>query len=110
MALARKNAYVAHINQTQLEWDHNNAARARELLENPDETEFRGFEWHYLKRLYYPERLSLEAQRQGSRAWRSAPMASGSPPGKRGHHTLKRMGRRFGTGDDVSTLKQGTTT
>ena len=38
----------------------NNVAHARELLENPDEAEFRGFEWHYLKRLYYPERLTLK--------------------------------------------------
>ena len=35
-------------------------AHARELLENPDEAEFRGFEWYYLKRLYYLERLTLK--------------------------------------------------
>jgi eukaryotic-like serine/threonine-protein kinase len=57
---ARRNAYFAHINLAQWEWDGTNADHARELLENPDEAEFRGFEWHYLKRLYYPERLRLK--------------------------------------------------
>jgi WD40 repeat protein len=34
-------------------------AHARKIVENPDEAEFRGFEWYYLKRLYYPELLTL---------------------------------------------------
>ncbi len=57
---ARQNAYFAHINLAQREWDGTNVSHARELLENPDEAEFRGFEWYYLKRLYYPELLTLK--------------------------------------------------
>ena len=55
----RRNAYFAHLAVAQREWEAFHVTRARELLENPDEAEFRGFEWHYLKRLYYPERLTL---------------------------------------------------
>jgi len=57
---ARQNAYFAHINLAPREWDGGNVAHARELLENPDEAEFRGFEWYYLRRLFYPERLTLK--------------------------------------------------
>ncbi len=57
---ARQNAYVAHINLAQREWDNNYASHARELLENADEAEFRGFEWHYLKRHFYPELFTLK--------------------------------------------------
>ena len=60
MREARQNAYFAHINLAQREWDIPNVAHARELLENPDEAEFRGFEWYYLKRLYNPELLTLK--------------------------------------------------
>jgi hypothetical protein len=44
---ARRNAYIAHINLAPREWDNTNVVHARELLENPDEAEFRGFEWYY---------------------------------------------------------------
>jgi hypothetical protein len=57
---ARQNAYIAHIILAQREWNDTHVARARELLENPEEAEFRGFEWYYLKRLYYPELLTLK--------------------------------------------------
>jgi WD40 repeat protein/predicted Ser/Thr protein kinase len=63
--VARQNAYVAHISLAQRDWDGTSVAHARELLENPDEAEFRGFEWHYLKRLYYPELLTLRGHTFG---------------------------------------------
>jgi WD40 repeat protein/predicted Ser/Thr protein kinase len=58
---ARQNAYYAHINLAPREWDVANVAHARELLEHPDEAEFRGFEWYYLKRLFYAEQSTLKA-------------------------------------------------
>jgi WD40 repeat protein len=70
---ARRNAYVAHINLAQLAWDNTDVAHARELLENADEAEFRGFEWHYLKRLYYPELLTLGRHDDGVRGVAFAP-------------------------------------
>src|SRR4029077_11805057 len=74
---ARQNAYFAHINLAQREWDNTYVAYARELLENPDEAEFRGFEWYYLKRLYYPELLTLKGHTAGVFG------VSFSPDGKR---------------------------
>jgi hypothetical protein len=62
---ARQNAYIAHINMSQRDWYNTYVAHARELLENPDEAEFRGFEWYYLKRLYNPERLTLKGHTGG---------------------------------------------
>jgi WD40 repeat protein len=61
----RRNAYFAHLAVAQREWEASNVARARELLENRDEAEFHGFEWHYLKRRYYPERLTLNGHGDG---------------------------------------------
>jgi eukaryotic-like serine/threonine-protein kinase len=63
---ARQNAYFAHISLAQREWDRTHVARARELLENPDEAEFREFEWLHLKRLYYPELLTLKGHTSGA--------------------------------------------
>src|SRR5262249_20219322 len=57
---ARLNAYVAHVNLAQREWNETNVAHAQELLDNPEEAEFRGFEWYYLKRIYFPEQPMLE--------------------------------------------------
>jgi predicted Ser/Thr protein kinase len=74
---ARQNAYVAHIPLAQREWDNTNVAHARELLDHPDEAEFRGFEWHYLTRLYYPELLTLKGHTQPVNG------VSFSPDGKR---------------------------
>jgi WD40 repeat protein len=55
----RQNAYFAHLAVAQREWEAMDVVRARALLENPDEAEFRGFEWHYLKRLYNTERITV---------------------------------------------------
>ena len=80
LGIARKIAYAAHINLAQREWDNNNVVRARELLEDADEAEFRGFEWHYLKRLYYPERLTLKPSED---RLTSVTSVAFSPDGKR---------------------------
>ena len=46
-------------------WDQNNVALAGELLERhrpkPGETDLRGFEWHYLRRLQHRELFTLKA-------------------------------------------------
>ena len=77
MRQARQTGYIAHINLAQREWDNTYVAHARELLENPDEAEFRGFEWYYLKRLYYPELLTLKGHTEPVNG------VSFSPDGKR---------------------------
>src|SRR5262249_55186301 len=64
-------------NLAQREWDNAFVKHARELLENPEEAEFRGFEWYYLKRLYYPEILTLKGHTSGVRG------VAFSPDGKR---------------------------
>jgi len=55
---AKQNAYAAHIKLAQNEWDGNNLEHARELLDNAEEVELRGFEWYYLHRRYNPNELS----------------------------------------------------
>jgi eukaryotic-like serine/threonine-protein kinase len=60
---ARLNAYIAHINLAWREWDEWHTSRARELLdgERPkaDESDLRGFEWHYLDRLLHSDLLTF---------------------------------------------------
>src|SRR5262249_22641735 len=60
---ARLNAYLAHITLAQREWNDNHIARVRELLggDRPrgGETDLRGFEWYYLRRLCNSELLTL---------------------------------------------------
>src|SRR5204863_8480216 len=54
---------AAHINLAQNAWDSDGAHRVRNLLAqhepNADETDLRGFEWHYLHRLSHAEVLTL---------------------------------------------------
>ena len=57
---ARQSAYDAHIVLAQREWDAGNVSLARELLNNHDEAEFRGFEWHHLNRRFNPQLLTLK--------------------------------------------------
>ena len=47
--------YITDMNLARHAWDENNLTLAEELLErhrpHPGETDLRGFEWHYLRRL-----------------------------------------------------------
>ncbi len=61
----RRANYVADMNLARVAWDENNLSRAHELLEKhrprPGETDLRGFEWHYLRRLFQRDLLSVKA-------------------------------------------------
>jgi WD40 repeat protein/tRNA A-37 threonylcarbamoyl transferase component Bud32 len=52
----RREKYIADMNLARVSWDDNNLIRTRELLEQhrpkPGEADLRGFEWHYLRRLF----------------------------------------------------------
>jgi WD40 repeat protein/serine/threonine protein kinase len=54
---SRRNNYVADMNLARVAWDENNLIRTRELLDKhrnrTGETDLRGFEWHYLRRLLH---------------------------------------------------------
>ena len=73
--------YVADINLARHAWDQNNVALVGELLERhrpkPGETDLRGFEWHYLRRLPHRDLLTVKAHAEFVRtvAW--------TPDGKR---------------------------
>src|SRR5262249_8128286 len=60
---ARRNAYCAHMNLAQREWDAVHIPRVLELLEGErpkqGETDLRGFEWFYLNRLCHSDLLTL---------------------------------------------------
>ena len=53
------------MNLARVAWDENNLSRAHELLEKhrpqPGETDLRGFEWHYLRRLLQSDLLTVKA-------------------------------------------------
>ena len=59
----RRLLYIAHMNLAKRAWDESNMGRAVELLEmyrpQPDQTDLRNFEWHYLDRLCHSELLTL---------------------------------------------------
>ncbi len=61
----RRASYVADMNLARVAWDENNLSRAHELLEKhrprPGETDYRGFEWHYLRRLFHGDLLTVKA-------------------------------------------------
>jgi WD40 repeat protein len=61
----RRANYVADINLARVAWDESNLPQAGELLEKhrpqPGETDLRGFEWHYLRRLFHRDVLSIKA-------------------------------------------------
>ena len=82
---ARRNAYVAHMNLAQREWEDAHVARVLELLEGErpreGETDLRGFEWFYLNRLCHSDLRTLKGHTElRHAAWRSAPTADASPP------------------------------
>ena len=59
----RLNLYAVRINLARQAWLGGDLARARTLLESlrpePDQTDLRGFEWHYLWRLCFGRQLDL---------------------------------------------------
>ena len=61
----RRASYVADMNLARVAWDEDNLSRANELLEKhrplPGETDLRGFEWHYLRRLFHRDLLTVRA-------------------------------------------------
>ena len=60
----RSTLYAAHMNLAQHAWENNNVGRVVELLEQhrpkAEETDLRGFEWHYLYRLCHAEIFTLQ--------------------------------------------------
>ena len=77
----RRANYVADMNVARVAWDENNLGRVHELLERhqprPGETDLRGFEWHYLRRLLRSDLLTVKAHPAGSRQSPSRRTASG---------------------------------
>ncbi len=59
---ARFNSYVSHIHLAYRAWRDGHVERARELLDDPTQVEFRGFEWHYLNRTCHPELLTIKLE------------------------------------------------
>ena len=62
--LARRSAYIAHMNLAQREWDDTHVGRVLDLLEGErpreGETDLRGFEWFYLNRLCHSDLRTLK--------------------------------------------------
>ena len=77
----RRANYVADMNLARVAWDENNVGRTRELLERhrpgSGETDLRGFEWHYLRRLFQRDLLTVKAHVGGVTA------VAFTPDGKR---------------------------
>jgi WD40 repeat protein len=61
----RRANYVADMNVARVAWDENNLTRAHELLEKHrprrGETDLRGVEWHYLRRRFQSDLLTVKA-------------------------------------------------
>jgi WD40 repeat protein len=77
----RQANYVADMNLARVAWDENNVGRTRELLEKhrprPGETDLRGFEWHYLRRLCQRDLLTVKSHVGGVKS------VAFTPDGKR---------------------------
>jgi WD40 repeat protein/serine/threonine protein kinase len=65
----RRTNYVADMNLARVAWDENNLLRTGELLDKyqarPGETDLRGFEWYYLRRLLHADLRTLKAHEGG---------------------------------------------
>ena len=61
----RRSNYLAEMNLARHAWDENNVAVTGELLNRhrpkPGETDLRGFEWHYLRRLPHRDLFTVKA-------------------------------------------------
>jgi WD40 repeat protein len=60
----RQNLYLSQMSQAHRSWQAGQVARVQELLDaqDPERTaghDFRGFEWHYLRRLLHSERFTF---------------------------------------------------
>jgi WD40 repeat protein len=57
--------YIADMNLAQHAWEENNLVRTRQLLDQHrpkrGEEDLRGFEWHYLNRLFHRDQLTIHA-------------------------------------------------
>jgi WD40 repeat protein len=77
----RRLNYITDMNLARHAWDGNNVTLAAELLERhrpkPGETDLRGFEWHYLRRLQHRELRTVNAH-AGLATW-----VAWTPDGKR---------------------------
>jgi WD40 repeat protein len=91
----RRANYVGDMNLARVAWDENNLSRAHELLEKhrpgPGETDRRGFEWHYLRRLTQRELLTVTAHAGGVTAVHFTPdgkrlISAGHPQPPRNAH------------------------
>jgi WD40 repeat protein/tRNA A-37 threonylcarbamoyl transferase component Bud32 len=64
-AALRREKYIGDMNLAYHAWAENNLIRTRQLLEQhrpePGETDLRGFEWHYLRRLFHCELQTVHA-------------------------------------------------
>jgi WD40 repeat protein/tRNA A-37 threonylcarbamoyl transferase component Bud32 len=79
---ARFNQYVAQMNLVQRDYEANNFARVRELLDaqvprEPGARDYRDFEWHYWHRMSHRELLTLQGHTE------SVTLVSYSPDGRR---------------------------
>ncbi len=61
----RRANYIADMNLAWRAWDENNAVQTRNLLEQhrpkTSESDVRGFEWHYLRRQFHHDLLTVKA-------------------------------------------------
>jgi WD40 repeat protein len=61
----RRLNYIGDMNRAQHAWEANNLIRTRQLLDQhrpkPGETDLRGFEWHYLNRLFHGDLWTAKA-------------------------------------------------
>ena len=100
--MARRTAYIAHMNLAQREWDDTHVGRVLDLLEGErpreGETDLRGFEWFYLNRLCHSDLRTLKGHSD------SVMSVAFSPDGRRiasasDDQDGEGLGRRLRTGD-----------
>jgi WD40 repeat protein/tRNA A-37 threonylcarbamoyl transferase component Bud32 len=66
---ALHQAYIARMARAGQDWEHGNAGRVAQLLDQtrpqPGKRDYRDFEWYYLDRLGHRDRLTLSGHRDG---------------------------------------------
>jgi WD40 repeat protein/serine/threonine protein kinase len=99
---SRFNSYASHLAYAQREWADGNVDQARAMLDEPAESEFRGFEWRHLHRLYHTEKMVLPVRGGPAYSIAFSPdgrqIASGNSEG-----TIQLI--EASTGRDVASLK-----